>query len=249
MGYFELQNRIFAENGLAEMLDVSRETSNGTKTVAELLSLLTERLSAMNAVMNLTAVRDEEGIVFLHYADSLKISALIPPAAKVCDVGCGAGFPSLPLAIARADLSILALDSTDKKVRYVAETAEMLGVSDVLSAQTARAEVLGQGAERESFDVVTARAVSNLRMLSELCLPLVRVGGAFLSMKGANWEAEWADAEGAVKALGGELERVETFDIRNGEAVEKRAILVIRKASATPKAYPRAWGKIKSKPL
>ena len=125
----------------------------------------------------------------------------------------------------------------------------MLGVSGVLSAQTARAEVLGQGAERESFDVVTARAVSNLRMLSELCLPLVRVGGAFLSMKGANWEAEWADAEGAVKALGGELERVEAFDIRNGEAVEKRAILVIRKASATPKTYPRAWGKIKSKPL
>ena len=249
MGYFELQNRIFAENGLAEMLDVSRETSNGTKTVAELLSLLTERLSAVNAVMNLTAVRDEEGIIFLHYADSLKISALIPPAAKVCDVGCGAGFPSLPLAIARADLSILALDSTDKKVRYVAETAEMLGVSDVLSAQAARAEVLGQGAGRESFDVVTARAVSNLRMLSELCLPLVRVGGVFLSMKGANWEAEWADAEGAVKALGGELERVETFDIRNGEAVERRAILVIRKASATPKAYPRAWGKIKSKPL
>lgn len=249
MGNLELQNRIFTENGLVEVLDVSRETSLGVKTVAELLSLLTERLLTVNAVMNLTAVRDEEGIVFLHYADSLKISALIPPSATVCDVGCGAGFPSLPLAIARADLSIVALDSTDKKVRYVAETAALLGVSDVLSAQTARAEELGQSAKRESFDVVTARAVSNLRMLSELCLPLVRVGGVFLSMKGANWEAEWMDAEAAVKTLGGELERVEAFDIRNGETVEKRAILVIRKMSATPKAYPRAWGKIKSKPL
>ena len=249
MGYLELQNRIFFENGLADLLDVSRETSNGRKTVAELLALLTERMSVVNAVMNLTAVRDEEGIVFLHYADSLKISSLIPPSAKVCDVGCGAGFPSLPLAIARADLSILALDSTDKKVRYVAETAKLLGVSDVLDAKTARAEELGQGAARESFDVVTARAVSNLRMLSELCLPLVRVGGAFLAMKGANWEAEWKDAEDAITLLGGTLESVEVFDIHNGEVSEKRAILVIRKASSTPKAYPRAWGKIKNKPL
>ena len=247
--YYALQKRIFGENGLADLLDVSRETPNGAKTVAELLCALTERLSTANAVMNLTAVRDDEGMIYLHYADSLKVSALIPLSAKVCDVGCGAGFPSLPLAIARPDLTILALDSTDKKVRYVSETAEMLGVSDVLEARTARAEELGQGDARESFDVVTARAVSNLRMLSELCLPLVRVGGVFLSMKGANWEAEWKDAEKAVSALGGVLERVEVFEICNGEASEKRAILVIRKASATPKSYPRAWGKIKNKPL
>lgn len=210
---------------------------------------LTEHMLAVNERMNLTAVRDEESVIYLHYADSLKIASAIPDGVTLCDIGCGAGFPSLPLAIARDDLRFLAVDSTEKKVRYVADAATLLGLGGRFEALSARAEELGQGEMRESFSCVTARAVSNLRMLSELCLPLVTVGGAFLSMKGANWEAEYKDAERAITLLGGALEKADEFEICNDENREKRCLLVIRKVKKTPEKYPRAWGKIKSKPL
>lgn len=210
---------------------------------------LTEHMLAVNEQMNLTAVRDAESVIYLHYADSLMISEEIPRGVTLCDVGCGAGFPTLPLAIARLDLHFTAIDSTEKKVRYVVETAKLLGIGDRLNAISARAETLGQGEMREVFACVTARAVSNLRMLSELCLPLVAVGGAFLSMKGANWEVEYREAENAISLLGGRLEKTEEFEIRNGDESEKRCLLVIRKVAPCPPKYPRAWGKIKNKPL
>ncbi|MBR2907929.1 MAG: 16S rRNA (guanine(527)-N(7))-methyltransferase RsmG [Clostridia bacterium] len=246
--YKALHERIFRENGLGSFLEdsVSRETLSG-KT--ELFWLLTERMLKVNEQMNLTAVRDPESVIFLHYADSLVIASAIPRGITLCDIGCGAGFPSLPLAIARGDLSFYAVDSTEKKVRYVAETAAFLGLSDRFETHSARAEELGQGKMRESFSCVTARAVSNLRMLSELCLPLVELNGAFLSMKGANWETEYKDAENAIALLGGALERADEFEVRNGDKTEKRCLLTIRKVHETPAKYPRAWGRIKSKPL
>ena len=246
--YKELHERIFCENGLDCFLSdsVSRETEI-SKT--ETFWRLTEHMLAVNEQMNLTAVRDPESVIFLHYADSLMIANEIPKRTTLCDIGCGAGFPSLPLAIAREDLSFFAVDSTEKKVRYVAETAEFLGLSRRFVARSARAEELGRGALRESFACVTARAVSNLRMLSELCLPLVSVGGVFLSMKGANWQMEYEDAENAIALLGGVLERANEFELWNGEKAEKRCLLVIRKERETPVKYPRAWGKIKNKPL
>lgn len=239
--YSALHERLFRENGLEKHLDVSRET--------ELFGRLTEHMLRVNEQMNLTALRDVESVVYLHYVDSLMVERLLPEGADLADVGCGAGFPSLPLAIARPDLSILALDSTEKKTRYVAEAAKLLGVDAKFETTAGRAEEFGQGELREKFSFVTARAVSNLRMLSELCLPLVRVGGAFLSMKGANWRAECEDASRAIELLGGKIEDTWEYEIRNGEAVEKRCILTIRKVKACPPAYPRAWGKIKNKPL
>lgn len=267
--YRPIHERIFRENGLEGYLNtaeidanVSRETDHGealSKNSALRVSRetdptasfwrLTEHMLTVNEQMNLTAVRDVESVIYLHYADSLMIADAIPQGVTLCDVGCGAGFPSLPLAIARPDLSFFALDSTEKKVRYVGETAKMLGFGDRFTAISARAEELGQGEKRECFSAVTARAVSNLRMLSELCLPLVSVGGVFLSMKGAGWKDEWRDAEGAIKTLGGTLENAREFEIRNGALSEKRCLLVIRKTASTPAKYPRAWGKIKSKPL
>lgn len=263
--YKALHERIFRENGLDRFLDdVSRETRNaeiaadnarGGALVSRETSntekfwRLTERMLTVNEQMNLTAVRDPEGVIYLHYADSLMIANAVPWGARLCDIGCGAGFPSLPLAIARDDLSFFAVDSTDKKARYVAETAAILGLSDRFCVRSARAEELGRSELRESFSCVTARAVSNLRMLAELCLPLVAVGGVFLSMKGANWESEYEDAKNAIDALGGKLEKAEAFDLRNGTATEKRSLLTIRKYKETPEKYPRAWGKIKSKPL
>lgn len=249
--YKALHERIFAENGLQKYTEnVSRENiAEGRKTPTELFYDLTDRMLTVNAHMNLTAVRDEENVIYLHYADSLKIADAISEGVTLCDVGCGGGFPTLPLLVARPDLRIFALDSTEKKVRYVADTAAALGMGDRIEACAARAEELGMGERRESFTCVTARAVSNLRMLSELCLPLVRVGGVFLSMKGANWEAELADARNAIETLGGTLEEARTFEIRNGDRSEQRCLLVIRKTRPCPAKYPRAWGKIKSKPI
>ena len=245
--YQRLHERIFCENGLEKYLDaVSRETGH---TVTEQFYRLTKRMLDVNQRMNLTAVRDPESVVYLHYADSLVLVDEIPRGATLCDVGCGAGFPSLPLAIVREDLSFFAVDSTEKKTRYVAETADFLGFSERFLTCTARAEELANEEKRESFACVTARAVSNLRMLTELCLPLVAVGGVFLAMKGANWAAEYKDAENAIERLGGMLEDVRELELRNGATSEKRCLLTIRKDRSTPSCYPRAWGKIKSKPL
>lgn len=246
--YKELHERIFRENGLDRFLgdSVSRETPFG-KT--EAFWRLTEHMLKINEQMNLTAVRDLEAVVFLHYADSLMIADAVPRGAKLCDVGCGAGFPSLPLAIVRDDLSFYAVDSTEKKIRYVAETAALFGLSGRFETHSTRAEELGRGELRESFPCVTARAVSNLRMLSELCLPLVAPGGIFLSMKGANWREEYENAEDAIALLGGTLEKADEFELRNGYISERRCLLMIRKINATPAKYPRTWGKIKNKPL
>lgn len=245
--YRALHERILKENDLQKFVDlVSRETS---RSATEQFYCLTEHMLAVNQRMNLTAVRDPEAVIYLHYADSLKIADAIPRGATLCDVGCGAGFPSLPLAIAREDLSFFAIDSTEKKTRYVAETAALLGFSKRFEVRAARAEELGNGEKRETFECVTARAVSNLQMLAELCLPLASIGGVFLSMKGANWAAEYKDAENAIEQLGGSLEDVREFDLRNGEAAERRCLLTIRKVEQTPARYPRAWGKIKNKPL
>ncbi len=245
--YRALHERIFRENRLEKFVScVSRETS---ESVTERFYHLTEHMLEVNRHMNLTAVRDPESVIYLHYADSLMIADEIPLGVTLCDIGCGAGFPSLPLAIAREDLSFFAVDSTEKKTRYVAETAALLGLSDRFVVRAARAEELGNGEKRESFECVTARAVSNLRMLAELCLPLVSVDGVFLSMKGANWVSEYKDAENAIELLGGSLEDVKEFDLRNGDATEKRCLLVIRKVNSTPARYPRAWGRIKSSPL
>lgn len=246
--YRALHERIFCENDLKHCLDeaVSRETAC-IKT--RRFYQLTERMLSVNERMNLTAVRDVESVIRLHYVDSLKISKYIPRDTLLCDVGCGAGFPSLPLAITRDDLRFLAVDSTEKKIRYVAETASFLKLSGRFETRSARAEDLGRNEYREHFTFVTARAVSNLRMLSELCLPLVKKDGAFLSMKGANWESEYNDAKNAIEKLGGVLEEVLEFEIKGGTEPEKRCLLVLRKKHECPEQYPRAWGKIKSRPL
>ncbi len=209
---------------------------------------LTERMLEVNKSMNLTAITDEAAVALLHYADSLTVARFLPEGARLCDVGCGAGFPCLPLAIVRPDLSILALDSTEKRIRYVSETARLLGCEQ-LEATAARAEEAGKGALRESFDVVTARAVASLPMLAELCLPLVRPGGVFLAMKAKKGEEETEQASTAIKRLGGEIVALHDVTLRHGEREETRVIVEVAKRKHTPAEFPRAWAKILKKPL
>lgn len=212
------------------------------------LYTLTEHMLAVNEHMNLTAIKEPRAIILRHYADSLTIAPFLTQGARVVDIGCGAGFPSLPLAICRPDLEILSLDSTAKRIRYVEQTAQLLGC-DRLAAVAMRAEDGGRGEYREQFDVCTARAVAALPVLAELCLPFVRPGGKFLAMKAKKGQEEWESAARAISRLGGKLIAAHSIRLRNDDAEEERVILEIEKIKHTPPEFPRAFAKISKNPL
>lgn len=223
----------------------------------EQMFLLAERLVEVNKVMNLTAITDEDGIILRHIVDSLLISEYFEANSTVVDVGCGAGFPSLPLAIARPDLKITPLDSTEKRIRYVNETAQMLGLDNV-NAVAARAEEFVNSPERrEKFDYATARAVAALPVLCELTIPFVKIGGSLVAMKAKGANDEFENSRSAIRQLAGANSLANTELIEkslkgniNGEFVEEnRTIVVMKKLSTTPKQFPRKYAQIKKSPL
>ncbi len=214
----------------------------------EKFNLLYNALAETNKLFNLTAVTSPEGVCSLHFADSLTACEFIPQGAKVLDIGCGAGFPSLPIAIARPDLTVTGVDSTAKKVEFSSNFARENGIVN-FSSFSARAEELAFTNKRESFDFVTARAVARLNILAELTLPLVKIGGFFLAMKGSLGEEEWSEAEKGVKLLGGKLENIKEFELITDRGPQKRVLILIKKAAPTPKNYPRQYSKIAKKPL
>ncbi len=234
-----LFDAIFKENGFA----AHASAENAAK-----FHQLTERMLEVNTYMNLTGIKEPRAVILRHYADSLTVEPYLPQNASICDVGCGAGFPPLPLAICRPDLKILSLDSTAKRIRYVQETADMLGCKSLI-AVAARAEDAGKGAHREKYDICTARAVAALPVLAELCLPLVRVGGKFLAMKARRGEEEWESAARAVARLGGKLIARHTVTLTDGEEQDERIIFEIEKVKPTPAEFPRAYAKIVKSPL
>ena len=230
----------FSAHGLSSLL--SRDT-------VHTFYRLTECMLEANAQFNLTAITDPTDILYRHYLDCAHPAARLPKKARVIDVGCGAGFPSLPIAILRPDVDILAVDSTAKKVTYVAETAKALGLTN-LHTQVGRAEELSHDpAMRESFDVATARAVADLRILTELCLPFVRIGGHMLAMKGKQAASELASAKKAIAMLGGRAEPIEDVILRGHGEDMHHPLVTVKKVSKTPQAYPRAYAQISKKPL
>ena len=221
-----------------------------TDTHIEKLFLLTEHMLTVNEQFNLTAIREPSRVILLHYIDSLVGAHLFPEGASVVDVGAGAGFPTLPLAIVRPDLHITALDSTAKRVTYIEETASLLGLSNVTPIVGRAEEVAKDARFREGFDCATARAVAALPVLSELCLPFVKVGGHFIAMKGKGGKEELALAKNAIRLLGGEAEALYDAPVYapDGETFEHTTVL-IKKTAATAAKYPRAYGKILKAPL
>ena len=196
-----------------------------------------------NKVMNLTAITEPAQVAILHLADCvslLKVADL--KGKKLIDVGCGAGFPGVPLKIACPEMDLTLLDSLGKRMHWLEEVLPSLGVE--ASYIIGRAEEALEG-RREQYDFATSRAVARLNILLELTAPYVKVGGKVLAMKGAAAEEELLEAKGAIKKLGLQLEGVHTFPL-DGTA---HNVMVFRKVSPTPSQYPRRYSKIKQSPL
>lgn len=243
---------------------------NWDEKKTERFNALFDLLSETNARMNLTAVTGALGVTLKHFADSLSLLQLPElcealDKGSVCDLGCGGGYPGLPLAIAFPETNLVMIDSTEKKLRSVAEHAQHLGLFCVRT-------VCGRGEElalpgsvyREAFDLVVSRAVAPLPILVELCLPFVRPGGIFVAMKGARSEEETDASRRGAGQLGSdkpeivpvrypeadlsalpEKERLETTEYYRSE----RALIVFRKIRSTPDRFPRSWANMKRKPL
>lgn len=210
---------------------------------------MTEHLIAENEKFNLTAITLPEKVILLHYVDSLTLLPHLPKGAKVIDVGTGAGFPALPLAICRPDLHIVAADATEKRVRYVEETAKMLGLSNI-EGLVLRAEDGGKNPlYREKFDVACARGVAALRVLCEYCMPFVKVGGTFLAMKGQGAKSEVSDAKRAISMLGGKYKDIIPCPLHDGKEDIAHQLVVIEKLTRTSPTYPRDNSQITKKPL
>jgi 16S rRNA (guanine527-N7)-methyltransferase len=242
--YFKEElKKVFEINNIAHLLDDEK---------AEKLLRLTEILLTENEKYNLTAIKDIDKIILLHYVDSLTAEALFPVGASVIDVGCGAGFPSVPLAICRPDLKITAMDSTAKKVNYVSMVSSelSLGINTVCARAEEIAKADADDSLRECFDCATARAVADLTVLSELCLPMVKRGGAFIVMKGKNGLSEIDNAKKAIYTLGGKIEDLSEFALKDkdGELYERVSAKIV-KVGKTPKEYPRAFAQIRKKPI
>jgi 16S rRNA (guanine527-N7)-methyltransferase len=206
-----------------------------------------DELRRWNEQVNLTAIDDTPGIVTRHFLDSLRCANSWGAAPDtLVDIGAGAGFPGLPLKILRPALQLTLVESIAKKAAFLRHMADTLGLTNV-EIITARAEVVGRDiAQRERYDVAVARAVAELRVLAEYCLPLCRIGGRFLAPKGAQIEQELRTALPAITQLGGRLVGVETVELPE---LAPRSLVIVEKIAPTPPQYPRAPGVPAKRPL
>ncbi|WP_019157220.1 16S rRNA (guanine(527)-N(7))-methyltransferase RsmG [Robertmurraya massiliosenegalensis] len=195
-----------------------------------------------NEKMNLTAITEKEDVYLKHFYDSITASFYYDfnRSTSLCDVGAGAGFPSIPIKIAFPELRITIVDSLNKRITFLEHLAKQLKLDNVRFIHD-RAETFGQNKEhRETYDIVTARAVARLSVLSELCLPLTKVGGTFIAMKAASAKEEIDAGKKAIATLGGKIEELHSFQLPIEES--ERNIVIIKKEKPTPKKYPRKPG-------
>ena len=224
-------------SGLQELnLPLSEQTQ-------DTLCAFADAMVRQNEVMNLTAITEPTAVAKLHLLDSLTVLTAADLAGKkIIDVGCGAGFPGVPIAIACPDAKVTLLDSLGKRMNWLQTVLPTLGVD--AECVTARAEE-AVADRRESYDFATSRAVARLNILLELTAPYVKVGGAVLAMKGSAARDELAEAKNAISKLGLKLEKIHDFPIDGAT----HSVIVLRKVAPTPPRYPRRFAKIKQTPL
>lgn len=235
---FLLEFDKLAELFSAEKLEITPEQFAQLEIYARLLVEWNEK-------MNLTGITDPEGIAVKHYLDSiLPLNFMnVPRGTKLIDVGTGAGFPGLPMKIYRPDVKLTLLDSLNKRINFLSAVCDEAGIE--AKCVHARAEEGGRNPEfREKYDVAVARAVAAMPVLTEYCLPYVKVGGIFAALKGPN--ENYKEGNNAVITLGGEISDVKEYSLPNGD---KRTLIVVHKIKATPPKYPRNGGQIAKKSL
>lgn len=230
---------VLSKNGLERYAD---------SDICGKLSAFCDYLLEQNKLFNLTAIKTPESAALLHFADSLTLAEFIPVGAKILDIGSGAGFPAIPLAIARPDIQVTALDSTQKRVNFINFAASLLGLSNI-TAVCHRAEDVTGAEFKECFDIVTARAVAAYPILLELALPAVKVGGKFVAMKSKDVSRETNGIEKVLKLLSITNPILHTSEISSDDEVFERCIVEVTKLAPTPPKYPRAYAQIKKKPI
>lgn len=216
------------------------------KQIAQ-FNLYYELLTAKNKVMNLTAITEYNDVVKKHFIDSMMISRVLDMKKinSLCDVGTGAGFPGIPLKIVYPHLHLTLVDSVGKRVNFLSEVVEKLDLEDVEAIHSRTEDLAHNSKYREKYDLVTARAVASMNVLSEYCIPYAKIGGYFAAYKSGNIEEEIENAKNAVKTLGGKIEKTDMFELYE----MGRSIVLIKKASSTPKMYPRKAGTPSKNPL
>ena len=216
------------------------------KQIAQ-FNLYYELLTAKNKVMNLTAITEYNDVVKKHFIDSMMISRVLDmkKISSLCDVGTGAGFPGIPLKIVYPHLHLTLVDSVGKRVNFLSEVVEKLGLEDVEAIHSRTEDLAHNSKYREKYDLVTARAVASMNVLSEYCIPYAKIGGYFAAYKSGNIEEEIENAKNAVKTLGGKIEKTDVFELYD----MGRSIVLIKKVNSTPKIYPRKAGTPSKNPL
>lgn len=233
---------------LASVLTENGLESFATELICAKLAAFCDYLLEQNQLFNLTAIKTPEGAALLHFADSLTLSQYLPENAKILDIGSGAGFPAIPIAIARPDVQVTALDSTLKRVNFINSAAKMLEL-DNLTAVCHRAEDVTGSEFKESFDIVTARAVAAYPILLELCLPAVKIGGKFVAMKSKDVSRETNGIEKVQKLFSISSPIFNNSELHHGNEIFERCIVEITKKASTPPKYPRGYAQIKKKPI
>ncbi len=199
-----------------------------------------------NSHTNLTAITEHDEVFYKHFLDSILLTKVIDLNNKsLCDVGAGAGFPSVPCAIINPSIDVNIIDSLNKRIIFLNELIQKINLDNVKAFHN-RAEDAAKES-REKFDVVSARAVARLNVLSELCLPLTKIGGFFVAMKSTQFEEELSEAKNTIKVLGGEVSEIKSFELPDN--LGSRTFIIIKKVKETPKKYPRQFAQIKKNPI